>query len=124
MATARELGPAGWKDYLGPAHAAPPGGRIAAEERERLLARVREAAGQLKRLGARRVVLFGSLVHGGWFSPTSDVDLAVLGLPPAAFWQGWRLVEDIVGDRPVDLVVMEQASESLLRAIERDGVEV
>jgi predicted nucleotidyltransferase len=124
MATARELGAAGWQAYLGPAHDAPPGGGIAAEERKRLLARVREAAGHLKRLGACQVVLFGSLAHGGWFSPMSDVDLAVLGLPPASFWEGWRLVEDVLGDRSVDLVVMEQASESLLKAIERDGVEL
>jgi hypothetical protein len=50
--------------------------------------------------------------------------MAVLGLPATAFWEGWRLVEDVVGDRSVDLVVMEQASEALLRAIERDGVEL
>ncbi|MBI3973218.1 MAG: nucleotidyltransferase domain-containing protein [Chloroflexi bacterium] len=125
MTTARELGPAGWKTYFGPASTAPSGEIVAPEERERLLERVREAVHLLKqRLGARRVVLFGSLAHGGWFFTTSDVDLGVLGLEGEAFWQGWRLVEDIVGERRVDLVALELASEPLQRAIERDGVEL
>jgi predicted nucleotidyltransferase len=94
-------------------------------ERARLLSRVREAAEALKaRFGARRVVLFGSLAHAAWFVPDSDVDLAVEGLAGGDYWRAWRLVEEVIGDRLVDLIEIETAGESLRRAIERYGVEL
>ena len=94
-------------------------------ERARLLARVREAAAVLKaRFGVRRVVLFGSLAHGAWFVPDSDVDLAVEGLASIDYWRAWRLVEEIIGDRLVDLIEIEKAGESLRRAIECYGIEL
>ncbi|MDL1957975.1 MAG: hypothetical protein LWX01_05510 [Deltaproteobacteria bacterium] len=66
-----------------------------------------------------RVCLFclGSLAHEAWFMPDSDVDLAVEGLVAEAFWQAWRLAEEIIGDRPVDLIEIEAVSESMRRAI-------
>jgi predicted nucleotidyltransferase len=73
--------------------------------------------------GARRIVLFGSLAHSAWFVPDSDVDLAVEGLK-GDFWQAWRQVEEIVGDRQVDFIEIENASNSLQRAIRRYGVEL
>ena len=76
------------------------------------------------RFGARRVVLFGSLAHAAWFVPDSDVDLAVEGLVGGDYWEAWRLVEEVIGDRPVDLIEIERAGESLRRAIERYGVEL
>ena len=91
--------------------------------RDALLKRVRSAAGALKRrFGAQRVILFGSLAHEAWYAVDSDVDLAVEGLPSDAFWQAWRAIEEIIGDRPVDLVEVETVSESLRNAIERSGV--
>ncbi len=126
MATARELGPAGWQSYLIGKTQAPGIGTAEAEAEatERLRERVRQAAEQLKALGARRVVLFGSLAHGSWWAPGSDVDLAVTGLPPERFWDGWRVAEDTIGDRRVDLVAWEQAGGVLRAEIERDGVEL
>jgi len=76
------------------------------------------------RFGVRRVVLFGSLAHAAWFVPDSDVDLAVEGLVDGDYWEAWRLVEEVIGDRPVDLIEIERAGESLRRAIERYGVEL
>jgi len=76
------------------------------------------------RFSARRVVLFGSLAHAAWFMPDSDVDLAVEGLAGDDYWQAWRLVEEIIGDRPVDLIDIETVGESLQRAIQRYGVEL
>jgi predicted nucleotidyltransferase len=84
---------------------------------------VRRAAEQLKGLGARRVVLFGSLARGEW-SPAADVDLAVLGLPPHLFWKAGRVAEEIVADCPVDLIPLEQAGRALLEEIERYGVDL
>jgi len=94
-----------------------------AAARDDLLKRVRSAAAILRtRYGAKRVILFGSLAHEAWYAADSDVDLAVEGLVGDTIWRAWRAVEEIVGDRPVDLVEMETARESLRNAIERIGV--
>ena len=128
MPTALELTREGWKSYLEAARRRPsPPELTPAEwaECERLLERIREAAAVLKtRFGARRVVLFGSLAHAAWFTPDSDVDVAVEGLEGNAYWQAWRLLEEMIGVRPVDLVELETAGESLQRAIRRYGVEL
>ena len=76
------------------------------------------------RFGVRRVVLFGSLAHAAWFRPDADVDLAVESLPGDAYWKAWRMVEEFITDRSVDLIEIESAGESLRRAIQRYGVEL
>lgn len=128
MPTALELTREGWKPYLEAARRRPaPPEPTAAEqgERARLLTRVREAATALKaQFDVRRVVLFGSLAHAAWFVPDSDVDLAVEGLKEDDYWEAWRLVEEVIGDRPVDLIEIESAGESLRRAVDRYGVEL
>jgi len=94
-------------------------------ERDQLLARARELAKMLKRqFGVRKVVLFGSLARIAWYTPSSDVDVAVEGLETRKYWQAWKLAEDIIADRPVDFVDIESVSESLKRAIDRYGVEL
>jgi predicted nucleotidyltransferase len=70
------------------------------------------------------VVLFGSLAHGAWFEPESDVDMAVEGLPPGAYWGAWRRVESYFPARKADLVEYETASESLRQAIDTEGIEL
>ncbi|MBN1359614.1 MAG: nucleotidyltransferase domain-containing protein [Sedimentisphaerales bacterium] len=127
MATALELKGTGWSSYL--ANARRPGApeltEAQSEARQRLLERVGQAARALReRFGAGRVILFGSLAHAGWFEPGGDVDLAVEGLAPDDYWQAWGLAEEIIGERPVDLVEVEKATESLRRAIDRHGVEL
>ena len=128
MPTALELSREEWKRYRGGlTRRAARVGLAESEhaEREQLLHRVRQAAAALKaRFDVRRVVLFGSLAHEAWFVSDSDVDLAVEGLRAKDYWRAWRLVEDIVADRPVDLIDMKTATDSLHRAIERQGVEL
>lgn len=128
MATALELTREGWKPYLEAVRRRPASPEPTLEqqrERARLLARVREAAETLKaHLAVRRVVLFGSLAHEAWFAPDSDVDLAVEGLAGAEYWRAWRLAEEVIGDRLVDLIEIETAGQSLREAIERYGVEL
>jgi len=92
-------------------------------KREQLLAQARLAAREIKaRFAARRVILFGSLAHGAWFRPDSDVDLAVEGLEGEAYWQAWRLAEQVITDRRVDLIDVDTASPSLRQAIEQHGI--
>lgn len=93
--------------------------------RENLLTTVRQVASQIKlRFGATRVILFGSLAHEAWFWPQSDVDLAVEGLDSTSYWEAWRLAEQIIHGRNVDMVEIESARPALKRAIERYGVEL
>lgn len=131
MATALDLSPQDWKDYVQAAsrrlafqthkHST----EVANLQRTSTQTRVSEAAKMLKsQFGARRVILFGSLAHAGWFSPDSDVDLAVEGLAAKDYWNAWKAIEGIVDDRPVDLIDLETASESLRHAIERYGLEL
>ena len=127
MPTALELGRKGWQPYLEAARQQPVTELTAAmqQRREHLLHRVGEAAAAIKaRYGAERVVLFGSLAHAAWFVPNSDVDLAVEGLKNEDYWGAWRLVEEIIGDRTVDLVELETAGESLKQSIQRHGIDL
>ena len=94
-------------------------------ERERVLALVRRAAEALKaRFNVRRVLLFGSLAHEAWYASDSDVDLAVQGLSADDYWRAWGVIEDIITERPVDLVDLDAAPDSLRRSIERDGIDL
>ena len=128
MATALELAREGWRHYLEGARlrpnlpAPPPSVK---KERERLLALVRCAAAELKvRFGVRHVFLVGSLVQEACFSAHSDVDLAVEGLSGDEYWDAWRMLEEMIPDRPVDLIDMETAGESMLRTVQRYGMEL
>ncbi len=128
MSTALELSKKDLDRYLKAASRRPAPPELTPDEsreRDRLLGRIREAAALVKaRFGARKVILFGSIAHAAWFFQNSDVDLAVEGLVGDDYWKAWALVEEVVGDRPVDLIDIETARESLKRAIERYGVEL
>jgi predicted nucleotidyltransferase len=72
--------------------------------------------------GVRRVWLFGSLVVG---EPTleSDVDLAVEGLASSAYFSA---LADLMAlfKGPVDLLRLEEASESLRQRVLSEGREL
>lgn len=90
--------------------------RRAQEARRRLPAVVREL---VERFGARRVVLFGSLLSGR-LHERSDIDIAVEGLAPERYWEAlWRCSEALGHD--VDLVPIEGASPALRETVEVDG---
>lgn len=128
MPTALELPREEWRRYIEAASKRPDLPEPSAKEikeRELLIARVQEAANELKKLySVRRVILFGSLAHRAWFSSDSDVDLAVEGLEGASYLKAWGVVEDIIGTRSVDLIDMETASDSLKDTINRHGKEL
>ena len=128
MPTALELGSKGWKPYIKAARLLPdpaPMTQHEREVREKILDRVRELASALKtRFKAQRVVLFGSLAHEAWFTPDSDVDLAIEGLLGEDYWRAWGVAEEIIDDRSVDLIELEGVGNSLRRVIERHGVEL
>jgi predicted nucleotidyltransferase len=69
-------------------------------------AAINRAAQILKAEGAREVYLFGSEA-AGTAGATSDVDLAVAGLPPAAYYHAVGIIAGILR-RPLDLVDLDE----------------
>lgn len=93
--------------------------------RERALEKARQAALLLKeKFGATRVVLFGSLAHGAWFTPRSDIDLLVEGISPEAFFKAEEAVEALASGYKVDLLEPRECSPELLSRIDEEGLEL
>ena len=77
-------------------------------------------AGKLKSLGAGEVIVFGSLVEGG-FRIDSDMDLAVKGLPEDKYLDALMLVEKMLASTGVDfdLVLYERTHPWIKERIEK-----
>jgi predicted nucleotidyltransferase len=67
---------------------------------------IEKAAAALKAAGAREVYVFG-LASKGKLRPHSDVDLAVSGLPPEAFFRAMGKASRALG-RQVDLIDLDE----------------
>lgn len=63
------------------------------------------AAHLLRSLGASQVFAFGSLVTGR-LRPSSDIDMAVSGLPAEVYFSAVSKASDILG-RPLDLLDLD-----------------
>ena len=98
----------------------------AAFERERLelLERVRPAGDALRKLGAREVILFGSILRPGYFDGASDIDILIVGLPEAHTWHALRAIEEATGiyERELNPVFAEMVSETLVDEARRTGL--
>jgi len=75
-----------------------------------------------KEFNAKEVILFGSLIRKELFHMKSDVDLAVLGLDEKLYYRAVSRVLDLDTDIQTDLVMTEDASESLRKQIEKEGI--
>lgn len=70
---------------------------------------------------ADRVLVFGSLIHAGCFTPWSDVDLAASGLNRRDTLRAMERVHDLSQEIEVNLVDIATCSDSLRRVIEHEG---
>jgi predicted nucleotidyltransferase len=85
----------------------------------------RQAAEALRqRFAVSRVVVFGSLVHPGCFTPWSDVDIAAWGLKPHETFRAIGVAMDISSEIPINLVDMGACRASIREVIEREGIPV
>jgi predicted nucleotidyltransferase len=100
------------------------------EQEQRELARRRERAWEVARhaatllkeqFGATRVLVFGSLVHGYWFSKTSDIDLAAWGLPAEDYFVAVAKLQDLSPEFEIDLIAMPHCKPGLGKVIEHGG---
>ena len=89
----------------------------------RLVAELPRAVALLKRRGATRVWLFGSLANGAVPHADTDVDLCVAGLDRESCAEALLELETMFG-ASVDLVQRESASESLHRRVSREWREI
>ncbi|MEZ4658475.1 MAG: nucleotidyltransferase domain-containing protein [Caldilineaceae bacterium] len=93
-----------------------------AERKARATQVAQKAAAMLKkRFGATKVVLFGSLAHGLWYSSTSDIDLAAWGIPPEDYFRAVAHLQDIAPEFSIDLVTMEECPAPLSEVIAAEG---
>lgn len=97
---------------------------LAAKE-ERAWELARQAATALRQqFPVERVVVFGSLVHPGCFTPWSDVDIAAWGLRPEDTFRAIGVAMDIDTEIAINLVDVNACRASILRVIEEEGVPV
>ena len=66
---------------------------------------------------AKRVVVFGSIIQAKLFHLGSDVDLSVWGLYPDVYFGAVGQLQALDPETPIDLVMFEDAPESLKRVI-------
>ncbi len=88
--------------------------------------RLAHTAAELLRddFGATKVLLFGSLLQRSWFTPWTDIDLAVWGIPKERFFAAVAAVTALSTEFKIDLVDPEMYRPSLLDAITQGGIEI
>jgi predicted nucleotidyltransferase len=85
----------------------------------------RKAAKLLRtRFQAKRVAVFGSLLHEARFTRWSDIDIAVWGIPADQTFRAIGAVMDLDSSVELNLVDVNTCSPGLLRAIEQEAVDV
>lgn len=97
--------------------------RIDQHRQTEILRLLRDQRSALRRLGVRRLALFGSYLHGT-AGPDSDVDLLVRFERPTfdAYMDTKFLLEDVLGRR-VDLVT-ESTLKPALRHVRDEAIDV
>ncbi len=73
---------------------------------------------------ATDVVVFGSLVQPELFHIRSDIDLAVWGLDEHCYFRAVGRLQGIDPEISVDLILIDDAGESLLKIILEEGVKI
>lgn len=73
---------------------------------------------------AKRVAVFGSLLHEARFTRWSDIDIAVWGLSPDQTFRAIGAVMDLDSSMELNLVDVNTCSRSLLKAIEQEAVDI
>lgn len=96
------------------------------EKRYAQARRVARVAADLlrERFGATRVLLFGSLAHGLWYSETSDIDLACEGLTSETYLLAVAHLQDISDEFMFDLAPLESCRPDLREAILMEGLQI
>lgn len=96
--------------------------RFSSAGRERARADARRIAAFLRAEGAQRVIGFGSaFAPDRRFTPRSDLDVAVEGLPPERYYSVLAQAQEMTRF-PLDLRPLESALDYLRESVRREGV--
>jgi uncharacterized protein len=126
MSSRYDLTPEKWAAYRKTMH-----NRQETEQRE--LASRRKRAWDVVRLavrllqesfGASRVLVFGSLAHGLWFSQSSDIDLAAWGIKNEDYFLAVAKLQDLTQEFSIDLIRMENCKPELKEIVLQQGKEL
>ncbi len=120
--TALDIDPSKWDQYQPFASDAKEKSSTSLAQEARSVAK-KIAEELVKRFGAKRVVLFGSLARGD-FSSWSDIDLAVWGIPAAKFFKAVSFASGISDVWRVDLVDTQDCTRALREIILEEGTEL
>ncbi|MCO6452924.1 MAG: nucleotidyltransferase domain-containing protein [Caldilineales bacterium] len=74
--------------------------------------------------GATKVIVFGSLAEGRWFTENSDIDLAAWGIAADDYFTAVAKMQGIDYDFEIDLVAMEWCKSGLAKAIVEEGIAI
>lgn len=123
--TALELTPQDWQEFRPSTRPEKNYQPSVQRHREEAWRVAREAARLLyEKYRAKKVVVFGSLIHPAWFSLESDIDLAAWGIPPELFYQAVAALAGMSAVFRIDLVDPESCRASLRTVIESEGIEL
>jgi uncharacterized protein len=78
----------------------------------------------IKNFGARKVIVFGSLLDEELYHLKSDIDLAVLGLDEKHYYRAQGQLLALDPEFEIDLILMEDAPVSLKEKIDSEGIEI
>ena len=93
--------------------------------RDRAWEIARQAASLLQEtFGATRIMVFGSLAHGYWFSRTSDIDMAAWGVKDEDYLVAVARLQDLSPEFGIDLIRMESCRPGLHEAILQEGIQL
>lgn len=95
------------------------GSKMRIENAKHLDERLTKAIEYLKSIGCKEVILFGSL-SDGTFDGFSDIDLAVSGVSPRAYFRAVAVLSSMVGWK-VDLVAIDYISKDFAQRIRKRG---
>jgi len=120
--TALDIDPSKWDQYQPFAPDAKEKSSTSLAQEARSVAK-KIAEELVKRFGAKRVVLFGSLARGN-FSSWSDIDLAVWGIPATDFFRAVAFACGISDVWKVDLVDAQDCTRALREIILEEGTDL
>ncbi len=87
--------------------------------------KAKKVAAMLKeKYGAKKVILFGSIVKSDYLHEKSDIDLLVYGIKPEDFLRAGADAWKISGRFDVDIVPAEIAYKNILKRALEEGIEL
>lgn len=120
--TALELSPEEWKQFSLPQRSITPEIKVRWEQAWELMPKLAQLLRE--KYGAEKVQVFGSAIELKYFSMTSDIDLAVWGMPASQYFLAATAADEFDEAFRVDVVDVRFCRPSLLKVIQAEGIDL